>query len=303
LRILIAGDSLGLPRPHRMNNYNPKEKELAVHYENTYGYILEKKLRGAYPENNVHVINRSQRFLTIKNIFNQIVDHAYFFEPDVLILHVGIVDCWFRNELNGGQMTPINDFKKYLLEIVKVIRNRPNTKMVIIGISPTSLKMDNRYHGQNKEIHKYNMVFKDFVDYQQIFYIDMEKQIDINNIHEYLLPDDHHLNIIGNKLVANLLEKLLSAFIENEMGTLLFNESQDLQRAIDYFRRSFELYHNYSDNLHNLLLLNLQLGNFDRVDELISYIKFNKLNLNGDIKELLKSIHTLQTSIAGNDIL
>lgn len=48
MRVLFLGDSLGLPRPHRINNYNPDEKELAVRYDETYSSIIGKDLLNYY---------------------------------------------------------------------------------------------------------------------------------------------------------------------------------------------------------------------------------------------------------------
>jgi len=142
MRILVAGDSLGLPRPHRINSYSPDETELAVSYENTYSSILNKELLDYYKmEPNIEVINRSRRFQTIKNVTEEFADHLFFYEPDVIIMQVGIVDCWFRENLSGKQMVDRESYKQYLLKILELLAHRPACKVIIIGISPTSVKM------------------------------------------------------------------------------------------------------------------------------------------------------------------
>lgn len=67
MRIVTLGDSLGLPRPNRINNYSPDEKTLAVSYDETYSSILQKSLIEKFQMNPyVEVINRSKRFYTMK---------------------------------------------------------------------------------------------------------------------------------------------------------------------------------------------------------------------------------------------
>ena len=98
MRILIAGASLTLPRPYRINEFNPeKDKELAVQYHETYGSLLQKELNRLYPNKYFEVINRGQRAFTIKHVVNQIFDHVYYFQPNIFILHVGTGTGLFYN--------------------------------------------------------------------------------------------------------------------------------------------------------------------------------------------------------------
>ena len=204
VRILIAGDSLSLPRPHQIKNFDPKtDKDLAVHFHETYGYLLQKGLERHFPDKEVFIINRSRRAFTIKDIQKEFFDHLHYFEPDMIVLHVGIVDCWFRE--GGQQFVNINEFSHAYTQILNTLKLKPQTKMIVIGIAPTSVKMDTRFPGLNDEINKYNKVYQNFIDEIQTFYIDMARYIDPHEPSHYLLPDHHHLNKEGNQLLYKKL--------------------------------------------------------------------------------------------------
>ena len=190
INILITGDSLAVPAP-------------GIHY----GYFLEKELSQIYPE--VDVVNSAKFAQTIVGLYEQLVNDLSNFQPDLIILQIGIVDCWPRVELKGNPKTDISTFSRYYNKIIELLKHRTETKVIIIGICPTSRKMETRYPGTLQQIGKYNSILISGSDQQQIFYVDMEKHIDIDQPNVYLMPDDHHLNPKGNKLVFDLIKDIV----------------------------------------------------------------------------------------------
>jgi lysophospholipase L1-like esterase len=216
MNILISGDSLAMPRPNRINDYK-FEKELAIHFQDTYGYLLQMEMQKYLANKNSMVINRAQRGATIKTIHQEIINHVFFFQPDILILQVGIVDCWIRPEVEQKQYVLLEEFIQCYLDIISLIKKRPEMKCIFIGICPTSDKMESRTPGLLLEIMKYNFVLKSEADGQQIFYINMEEYISSSNTNQYLLPDDSHLNKDGNSLIAKLLFDIIQSHCTTEI--------------------------------------------------------------------------------------
>ncbi|WP_342600375.1 SGNH/GDSL hydrolase family protein [Psychrobacillus sp. FSL H8-0483] len=277
MRILVAGDSLGLPRPNRINNYSPDETELAVAYENTYSSIVNKNLLEHFKMDPfIEMINRSRRFQTMKNVYEEFTDHLFFYEPDVIIIQVGIVDCWFRESLNGKQMVDKVSFEKYLSNILMLLNMRPLCKLIIIGISPTSKKMEKKFVGINSEIRLYNEILKAHVDNKNVFYVDMEKHVDSEQTQRYLLPDDHHLNRDGNKLVAEQLICILKGFIFTNLGIQKHNKGKS-REALNYFTKSFKEYPMNTDNICNLLIIYYEIKDKVEMNLLIDYVKDNNI--------------------------
>jgi len=278
MRILVAADSLGLPRPHRINNYSPNETDLAIYYENTYSSIINKELLNYYKmDPYIEVINRSRRFQTIKNVNDEFADHLFFYEPDVIMMHVGIVDCWFRENLEGKQMVDRKNYQQYFLNILELLKNRPSCKLVIVGIAPTSIKMQKRYPGINREIRLYNQVLKSSVDNKTVFYIDMEKHVDPHRTQKYLLPDDSHLNQEGNKLVAEQAISLFKGFIYADLGVQQYNEGNH-EGALKYFERSYDAYPLELNNIYNLMVIYFGNQQMDKLNRLIGYVKIHEID-------------------------
>ena len=194
IRVLILGDSLALPRP-------------GVQLNETYGSLLQRELSKTNLE--AEVINRAKGAQSIIGIHEKLSNHLSEFQPDIVILHVGIVDCWPRNEFKGLPQTSLQQFSIYYNRIINLIKNRKQTKLIIIGICPTSKRMDTKYPGTLQQIKEYNRILMSEGNQQQIFFIDMEKHISLDHLNTYLLPDDQHLNPAGNKLVYNLINELL----------------------------------------------------------------------------------------------
>lgn len=283
MRILILGDSLGLPRPHRINNYSPLEQELAVSYEQTYSSIIQRSLLESFKlEPYFEVINRSRRFCTLRDIDAEFADYLFFYEPDIIVLQIGIVDCWFRE--GRTQMVNSEDFQNYLNNILKMLSLRQNCFLIIVGISPTSSKMDERHSGLNAEISKYNQIYKAVVDNKRIFYIDMEQYVDPTDVHKYLLPDDHHLNPDGNQLVANDLLRLIYSLTYNKAGFQL-HQQKDIEGAFAHFELAFKLYPYNVDNIYNYILM---LHDKNETEQLRIVTEFCKENISDpDIAQLL----------------
>jgi len=275
MRVLFLGDSLGLPRPHRINDYNPDEKELAVTYDETYSSIIGKNLFNYFDfKPYIEIVNRSKRAYTIRDISKEFADHLYYFEPDLIVMQVGIVDCWFRE--NREQLVNRTEYEKYLRDILRLLSKRPNVRLAMVSIAPTSTKMDTRNPGLNNEIEAFNQILKSYENNRTTFFIDLNQFIDIKVINKFLLPDDHHLNKEGNRLLADLLIKLIKGLICSDEGVKQHN-SDDLQNALYYFFESFKYFPTYRDNLYNLIILSYQLNEKKIFNQVVTYIEDNSI--------------------------
>lgn len=290
MRILVAADSLGLPRPHRINSYSPDETDLAVSYEQTYSSIINKELLKFYKmDPYVEVINRSRRSQTIANVADEFLEHLFFYEPNVIIMQVGLVDCWFRENMRRRQLVDKESYKGYLLKILEVLKHRPTCKLLIIGISPTSEKMEKKYQGINHEIRLYNQVLKSVVDNKTIFYIDMEKYVEPEQFQKYLLPDGQHLNQEGNRLVAEKAIGLLKGFIYANLGVHQYNDGH-VEEALRCFEQSYEASPLDLNNIYNMMVIYFGNQDKEKLEQLIKYIKNNKI----DDAEILNIIEVLE---------
>lgn len=219
-RIVILGDSLSLPR-----------NELRV--EHTYPVVLENLLKSEYK-----IFNRSIRAndtsLQIKSLYGDLVG----FNPDIVIIHLGIVDCAPRlfKRLERKVYSKINKvfpiiklfsrhrylltklFPKVYVDIQKFEKNyrfllqeinRMNTNVIVIGITDSSEENKAKSYNYEKNILTYNSSIKSIIkEFNNVFYIDMFNC----QVEEILLPDGIHLNKVGSKILANAIFKGIQHF-------------------------------------------------------------------------------------------
>jgi len=217
-RVVILGDSLSLPRP-----------DDNIDYEDTYPYLLAKE--------GYEVLNRSRRANDTKiqtkqeNLDNDI----HYLEPDMVVLHLGIVDCaprlFYRlenkiisqinkvipiiNFLSKYRYTltrvfpkkyvSVKKFKKNIHQILDILQKK-NIKVLVIGIADTTEHNKSISYGFEHSILAYNQILK-----EATYQCSMVEYMDIYGLGaEVLLPDGIHLN----KEMHKTLAKKLSVWIE-----------------------------------------------------------------------------------------
>ena len=184
-----------------------------VEYESTYPFLLA--------QNGHEVICKSKRAndTKIQSLKQNILDDVLFLNPDVVIIHLGIVDCaprlFTRRETRLLNLVPIsvskiiiNLFSKHrykitkmrkisyvnavnyrvnLSKIIKEIQSE-NRKIILIKILDTNSSNLQRSFGFQENIEKYNMIIDDIAI---AFDLDI---LDPNLCNNGLLPDGIHIN-------------------------------------------------------------------------------------------------------------
>lgn len=219
-KIVILGDSLSLPR-----------EEILV--EDTYPYLINEFLKDRYV-----LFNRSIRAndtrLQVENFYNDVI----LFDPDIIIIHLGIVDCaprlfyrkeraffskvnklfpivalmsryrYFFTKIFPKVYVSIRDFEKnyhYMLEEI----HKLGKKAIVIGIANTNKRNKKISYGFEKNINCYNEVLKKVCEkFNNVSYIDMYNY----DPEKILLKDGIHLNKEGSKILAENLLKIIKKY-------------------------------------------------------------------------------------------
>ncbi len=223
-RIVILGDSLGMPRG-----------DSEIEYEDTYPYLLMNNLK------NYEVIPRHRRTNdTSKQLSSQnIFDDIEMLKPDVLVVHLGIVDCAprvfsrFQNaivsilpsvikgiilravsnfryritKLNNKTYVKKNIFKKNIKNFID-ISDEMGIQLLFIEILMTSQENDNRSYNFKNNITEYNKIIEVAARSKCVYLIKYNPQND------YLLKDGIHINKKGNEFLANKIHELVGQLIK-----------------------------------------------------------------------------------------
>jgi len=203
-RIAILGDSLNMPRPDE-----------GIEYENLYSFLLIKE--------GYHVINKSKRAndTNLQTKSQNLLDDIVFLRPNVLIVHLGIVDCAPRifrryeqkiiNYLplllkkniiklcskyryfitKYRKITYVNEkeFEENLIKIIETAKDFVE-KIIIIKILNTSEENNKRSYGFYNNILNYNKIIEKISNKY-----DCIKIIDPNLFEKKgLLSDGIHIN-------------------------------------------------------------------------------------------------------------
>ncbi len=209
MKVLFLTDSLSLPRG--------SDGEV-VKYEETYISLLRKK----NPE--MTIVDCAVGGATIWDLFKQSYYYK-FFEPDIVILHCGIVDCApraftkfeqkilnklglrpkgltrFLRKYRGLKLTPIKKFEKLALRLKRQFEDLP---VFAVGILPASSQYEQKVPGIAKSIEIYNHVLS-----SQFRFIDNS-----DFPMEGILSDHHHLNAIGH---LEMLKRIKTKFDVDEI--------------------------------------------------------------------------------------
>lgn len=208
-KIVILGDSLGLPR-----------EELS--FEETYPFVLETKLFKTFK-----IISKHKRANDTKRQVVGLYDDVELYKPDIVIVHLGIVDCaprlFYRKEKilfsYINKIVPIikimskyrffltkklpkvyvkpSEYERNILKIIHFLEER-SIKIILVGITSTNLKNTEKSFAYDENINKYNNILEKIVkNKKKINFIDMYQYGE-----DILLEDGHHLNVKGSKSLA-----------------------------------------------------------------------------------------------------
>lgn len=214
-RILCAGDSLTLPRN-------------GIPYESTWVCLLQQLL------SDYSIINRSQRAMTTANINGSTQgDFLEFYNPEIVIIQLGIVDCaprYLKNGsivlklINSAPATVANSFWK----VFKKYRNRKKNfadvmpvqfrknlikyldrcvvngvnKVIIIAIGIPGSEMIRQTPLIVDQVKTYNDIYRDLsLKYGIIKLIDPLSE----GRDEYFIGDGYHIGFEGAKKITTEL--------------------------------------------------------------------------------------------------
>lgn len=223
MKLVVLGDSLPLPRPNE-----------GVLYEHTYPSILEERLYGS-----VRVINRSRRANTSRKVAlpNNLCDDIRDFNPDILVYHIGIVDCAprlfseFQQNILGKMPAFIakriirffssrryfftKNFPKVYVKKKSFYKNVKQTiefakqytnKILIVGICHSNKTVLAKSYSFVENVNEYN---------NELIRVSAELAVDYLDTREFLNPENdlladgiHYTLSANEKLAMAILEKL-----------------------------------------------------------------------------------------------
>ena len=231
IKIVIFGDSLALPREDVGGD------ELL---EVTYPFLLDQSLRRKFGAAAPIIFERGMRRRTIEYVVDEWNELVELRKPQIVIVHVGIVDCaprvFLRREASfvanirfarlrdrifkfthdhrrrivqfrRKVYVPLTRFERLVQRVVEKAREAEIQSLVFINIIRPPDSVEERSPGFQGNVIAYNQVLQAQTKHQHVSLIDLNGMVN-----EALTVDGIHLNERGHMLLAQRLEEqVLSA--------------------------------------------------------------------------------------------
>ena len=236
IKIAILADSLALPRE------DVGDEELL---ELTYPFLLDQSLRRKFGAAAPIIFERGMRRRTIEYVLDEWNELVELRKPQIVIVHVGIVDCaprvFLRREASlvanirlaalrdrifkfthdhrrrivefrRKVYVPLPRFEQLVQQVVEKARAANVKSLVFINIIRPPDSVEERSPGFQSNVIAYNQVLQEQTRHNFVSLIDLNRMVHDGGGPEALMVDGIHLNERGHMLLAQELESaILSA--------------------------------------------------------------------------------------------
>jgi len=230
MKIVIMADSLAMAR----------EGETNVSFDVTYPYLLDQSLRRRLGSEAPLVIERGMRRRTIEYVLDEWYELVDLRQPEVVVVHVGIVDCaprvFLRRErqfvenlrpaflreailsnvhrhrravvnMRKKVYVPADRFSALVGQVIARAEASKLRSLVFVNIITPPAEMDERSPGFIRNAAIYNQILKTHADANGAHLIDLDRMIKEAGGAEQLTVDGIHLNEAGHAMLAKEIEK------------------------------------------------------------------------------------------------
>jgi lysophospholipase L1-like esterase len=237
MKIAILADSLALPREDVGGD------ELL---EVTYPFLLDQSLRRRFGAAAPIIFERGMRRRTIEYVLDEWNELVELRKPQIVIVHVGIVDCaprvFLRREASfvanirfaslrdrifkfthdhrrrivqfrRKVYVPLPRFERLVQQVVEKARETGVQSLVFINIIRPPDAVEERSPGFQSNVIAYNQVLQDQTKHDFVSVIDLNRMVYGGGGPETLMVDGIHLNERGHALLAQQLETRINAEI------------------------------------------------------------------------------------------
>jgi len=229
MKIVIMADSLAMAR----------EGETTVPFDMTYPYLLDQSLRRRFGSEAPLVIERGMRRRTIEYVLDEWYELVDLRRAEVVVVHVGIVDCaprvFLRRErqfvenlrpaflreailsnvhrhrraivnLRKKVYVPADRFNALVGQVVARAKASKLRSLVFVNIITPPVEMDERSPGFIKNAGIYNHILATHAEANGVHLIDIDRMIKEAGGADQLTVDGIHLNDAGHEMLAKEIE-------------------------------------------------------------------------------------------------
>lgn len=204
LKVLIIGDSYGLPR------FAKASTKVELYYEETYPEQLRQILR-RYWQEDILVVNRCRHANTTYSLLQGEASEVAFLQPEYVVIQLGLADLWPSSLRNVPPLQKAlededpwvssGEYEEYLGRFLEYL-NSQKTGVVLVNIP----KVYNNSHLQGQietRIVKYNAIIKHLQEkFEKVELVDLHHLVLQLGEHEAVGSDGVHPQAMGSVSLA-----------------------------------------------------------------------------------------------------
>ena len=160
MKILVIGDSIGLPR------FAKDTGEVELYYEDTYPEWIRKLSLRRFAGEDILLVNACRHAHTSLHLLRGAANDICFLQPDVVIIQLGMADLWPA----GGRSTPPtlaelagkdpwvdeSEFAQNMERFVAFCLSQPRCRVVVVNIPRCCDRQYRQHPGARERTEQYN---------------------------------------------------------------------------------------------------------------------------------------------------
>ena len=238
MKVVILADSLALPR---------EEVGGERCFEVCYPYLLHESLRDEFGKDAPLIIERGMRLRTVEAVLTDWHEQVELRNADVVVVHVGVVDCaprvflrrennflanrpkWMRDPIlkfvhehrpwiiqhRPRVYVPLARFQRHVEEVTQLARTSKVQLLVYINIVEPPDATEQRSPGFQQNVRLYNDVLARQASESMVRYVDVDKLIKAEGGSDILTIDGVHRNERAHQLLASRLTHEISSLYKS----------------------------------------------------------------------------------------
>ncbi|MHC1717966.1 MAG: SGNH/GDSL hydrolase family protein [Acidaminococcaceae bacterium] len=212
MKILVVGDSYGLPRFHK------KDMKVELSYEETYPECLRQILVNNYHKD-VLLVNRCRHANTTYSLVQGEASEIMFLRPEYVVVQLGLADLWPRqlrnvkpiqNELESKDpWVNEEEFQFYMVRFIScALKN--SSKVIVVNIPKVADHFLRQHPLIASRTVKYNALLKKICGtMQDVLMVDLYGIIEQNNSKNKIGSDGVHPTFDASlELAKHIFEKI-----------------------------------------------------------------------------------------------
>jgi lysophospholipase L1-like esterase len=164
VKILVIGDSIGLPRFAKDNG------KVELNYEGTYPELVRKLALRRFAGEDILLVNACRHANTSVHLLRGAANDVCFLQPDVVILQLGMSDLWpaggrstappFPDLAGKDPWVDESEFAQNMERFLEFCISQPNCRVIIVNIPRCSDRQYRQHLGAQERTRQYNMQLK-----------------------------------------------------------------------------------------------------------------------------------------------